>query len=117
VSDALARLVVVILVVVQAASFIALARSHQGRLVRFGALACPLVVLAVCLARMGPLTNGSDVTPLEQAFLGINVANAIGALVLLLRNGGPKAAAWAVWLVNSASCAAMVYLAFFFRLF
>lgn len=85
------------------------------------ALACPLAVLALCIGRMsfdGPLSLWRGLRPLEQVFLAGNVLLALAAAGLLLgRVGAASATGWLLWVFNTASCAVMVYLAFFFRLF
>lgn len=99
--------------------------SGPRRLALAAELLCPLAVLTLCVSRMafdGTTAWFSALRPLEAAFLVINLTAAVVAAGLLLAAGAAAeeargAAAWAVWCVNTASCAAMVYLAFFFRLF
>ena len=83
------------------------------------ALLCPLTILALCLARMPIGIQGVEMRPVEVAFLTVNVVSAVVAATFLLRHfaAAPVWGRGAVWVVNSLACAAMVYLAFFFRLF
>lgn len=81
------------------------------------AFLCPAIILGVILSRMGPTIHWGNVTLLEKAFLAVNLASALVSLLLLRRNGRPAGLFWAIWIANSLSCAAMIYLAFFFRLF
>lgn len=89
--------------------------AGAGRVADWVALLCPAGVLALTLGRMSP---GSDWRPIETAFLAMNLA-CLGLALVLLWSGAaaPVAARWGLWAVNSLSCAILVYLAFFFRLF
>lgn len=89
--------------------------AGKGRLADWLALGCPAALLLLTLVRMPPPHAWQ---PLEAAFVLFN-ATAVGWALLHLWRGAATGAAlrWSLWLVNSLSCAVMVYLAFVFRLF
>lgn len=94
---------------------------NRWRLATWVALACPLAVLALCIGRMsfdGPLSLLRSLRPLEQVFLAGNAVSALAAAGLLLgKVDSASEMGWLLWAFNTVSCAVMVYLAFFFRLF
>lgn len=87
-------------------------------LAAWAALLCPVAVLALVLTRMS-FVQGLAVRPLEWAFLLLNATAVLAAAAWLLRPAGEAGwwATWGLWALNTAACTAMVYLAFFFRLF
>ena len=116
--ESFAKLLVAALAVAQGAALVA--RMVGERTAGFAcwvALLCPSIIVAFCLSRMTGNIQSGNVSGLEAAFLLFNVASAAASVFLLRTNGGPAALFWTVWVANSASCAFMVYLAFFFRLF
>ena len=109
-----------LLVVLAASQGAVLVAGLWGRAPRLGcgvAFLCPAVILGICLSRMGPGIEWSHVNRLEAGFLALNLASALVSLFLIPTSGRPLALLWSVWIANSVSCAFMIYLAFFFRLF
>ncbi len=93
----------------------ALAGLH--RLAVWAALLCPLGILMICVARMGPNAQWASLRIAEWAFLAGNLASTAAAIALIRSRARPAWATGGLWLVNSSFCGFMVYLAFFFRLF
>ena len=116
-ADALTRLLLLALALSQGVALLAGLWGGAIRLAGGIAFVCPSIILGVCLGGMGPRIQWGDVTALEAGFLIVNLASAAVSLFLLRTGGRPAALFWAVWTVNSLSCAMMIYLAFFFRLF
>lgn len=92
--------------------------SGATRWAAWAGLLCPLGILALCANRMSLGVTGVSPRPIELMFLAANLASATLAALHLWRAGAaPVWTRWGLWIVNTASCAVMVYLAFFFRLF
>ena len=111
------RLLVVALGVIQlAAAWAALA--GRRRWLGHAAWACPAGILLICSTRLGAGPAWAQLRGIEIAFLAGNLGCAVVALILLLQPAqAPGWAAWSLWWINSAFCAAMIYLTFFFSLF
>lgn len=111
-----ARGLVVGLCLLQLAAGAGLA-TGRPRLAVWGGVLCPLCVLVICAARIHLGGQWASLRGSEIGFLMANLASAGVGLVQWRRAAPRTGVAWGGWLLNTASCACMVYLAFFFRLF
>ena len=91
--------------------------AGSRRALQWAALICPIAILAILAARWQWSIPWATLRSAEIAFIAVNVVSAAVAIGTLRAATAPLVALWGHWLINSLLCGAMVFLAFFFRLF